>query len=158
LSAVEGGVLSGFVLSVSGIAELEKRIGRSLPPELWTRHLTGHRILVVPEPVSERTRGLLYKPRSAIEREQLEMGAGWVVAVGPLVGQEGAPHPVGVLCSHPTSLLGRHVLFRQYSGVNLKTSQEDTEFGGPYALIVLTDRDVLSVSSAEDENTIRNDP
>jgi hypothetical protein len=75
------------------------------------------------------------------------MGSGWVVSVGPLVGRTGAPHPVGVLCRHPSDLLGRLVLYQMYAGTNLRTSQEDTEFGGQFSLVVLTDRDILQVSA-----------
>jgi co-chaperonin GroES (HSP10) len=142
-------VSRGQTLPPERRAALHAKLGRELSPEVYDLILTGHRVLVVPEPVSERTKGLLYKPRSAIEREQLEMGAGWVIAVGPLAGQLGAPHPVGAHCDHPADLLGRRVLFKAYSGVNLRTSEEDTEFGGQYALLVLTDRDLLTLSEPE---------
>lgn len=123
-------------------ASLAVLLGRDLPEEVWAQQLTGHRLLVVPEPVSERVAGgLLWKPRSVQKRQELEMGAGWVLSVGPCVGQPGAPHPVGVLCTAPTDLLGAHVLFKQYSGTNLRISDEDTEFEGN--LLILTDRDVL---------------
>lgn len=126
-------------------AALDLILGRKLPDEVWEQQLTGHRLLVVPEPVSERVAGgLLWKPRSVQQREKLEMGAGYVIAVGPCVGQPGAPHPVGVLCVQPTDMLGTHVLFKQYSGTNLRISDEDTEFEGN--LIVLTDRDILAWS------------
>jgi len=135
----------GFFLDEPTRKRLAEKLGRELSPEIWEHQLAGHRVLIVPEPVAERTKGLLYKPRSAVEREQMEMGAGWVIAVGPLVGAPGAPHPVGVCCDDPRDLLGRHVLYRSFSGVNLKTSEEDHEFGGQFALIVLTDRDILAV-------------
>ena len=124
---------------------LEKLLGRVLPEEVWAQNPTGHRLLVVPEPVSERVAGgLLWKPRSVQKRQELEMGAGWVLAAGPLVGSPGAPHPAGLLCAAPAHSLGLHVIFRQYSGTNLRISDEDTEFEGN--LIMLTDRDVLSWS------------
>lgn len=138
------GILPGLVLPF-GLrrAALAILLKRDLPAEVWEQQLTGHRVLVVPEPVSEQMAGgLLYKPRSVQKRQELEMGAGWVIAVGPCVGQPGAPHPVGVLCTEPAALLGAHVLFKQYSGTNLRISDEDTEFEGN--LIVLTDRDLLA--------------
>jgi len=135
----------GFCLDEPTRKRLHERIGRELPSEVWEHSPVGHRLLIVPEVVSERTQGMLYKPRTAIDREALEMGAGWVVAVGPLVGAPGAPHPVGIVCEHPRDLLGKHVLFKSHSGVNIKTDQDDTEFGGKHALLVLTDRDILAV-------------
>jgi co-chaperonin GroES (HSP10) len=137
------GLVPGSTLPPSRRAALAKKLGRDLPEEVWSQHLTGHRLLVVPEPVSERTAGgVLFKPRSTVKRQELEMGAGWVIAVGPLVGQPGAPHPGGLMCLRPEDALGAHVLYKQYSGTNLKVSEEDTEFEGN--LIVLTDRDCLA--------------
>lgn len=137
------GILPGLTLPPGPRrVDLAALLGRELPPEVWDQQLTGHRLLVVPEPVSERIAGgLLWKPRSVQKRQELEMGAGWVLSVGPCVGQPGAPHPVGLLCTQPADLLGAHVVFKQYSGTNLRISEEDTEFEGN--LICLTDRDVL---------------
>lgn len=124
---------------------LHAALGRTLPDEVWELHLTGFRILVAPEPVGERHKGLLWKPRSAVERESLAMGAGWVIAVGPEVGSTPQAPPAGALnCPHPVDILGAKVVFRAYSGANLKTSEEDTEFGGQFSLLVLTDRDILA--------------
>jgi len=135
----------GFLLDPELRPALYKWMGRTPNPDLWEQHVTGHRVLIVPTPVLETWKGILYKPRSAHEREQLEAGSGCVVAVGSRVGKPGAPHPVGVECDDPRDLLGRFVLFRQLQGVNLRTSEDDSEFGGQHALIMLTDRDILSV-------------
>jgi hypothetical protein len=136
---------------------LHEKLGRDLGPEVWDLHMTGHRLLIAPEPVSDRMgSGLLYKVRSQKDREALEMGAGWIIGAGPLAGfmGEGAgaqAYPVGLLLRRgtedPTSpgvLLGLHVLYRQYSGINLKTNAEDAEFGGTHSLIVLPTRDILA--------------
>jgi len=146
-----GGVLPGFTLTPTQQEWLHKQLGRDLPPEVYRDSMTGHRILVAPKPVSERWGGMLFKPRSAQEREQAEMGVGWVVSVGPLVGAAGAPHPTGVLTRHPADLLGRQVIYQQYAGTNIKTNEEDTEFGGKFSLLVLTDRDVLQVGRLDEE-------
>lgn len=138
-------IAPGVVLPATRRAALHALLGRTLTEDAWAENLTGHRVLVAPEPVAERTKGLLYKPRSAVEREQLEMGAGWIIAAGPLAGQaESQQHPVGLISQTADDLLGLHVIYRQYSGINLKTTEEDTEFGGQFALVLLTDRDILS--------------
>lgn len=137
------GVLPGLALPLARRGRLAELLGRTIPDEVWNQHPTGHRCLVVPEPVSEQTAGgVLFKPRSVMKRQELEMGAGWIISVGPCFGQPGAPHPVGVLCAEPGEALGAHILYRQYSGTNLRISEEDSEFEGN--LIVLTDRDVLT--------------
>lgn len=132
----------GFALDENLRPRLHEALGRELPTAIYEGYPPGHRCVVAPEPTSEKF-GLLYKARSTMDREQLEMGAGWIVAVGPRFGAPGAPHPVGMVCSDPREALGRHVYFRSFSGVNLKTTLEDTEFGGQWSLIILTDRDIL---------------
>lgn len=140
------GLAPGFVLSPDLRPWLHTVIGRELHPDLYRMHPQGHRLLVVPDPVSERTgSGMLYKPRSAQERQELMMGAGRVVAVGPLVGAAGAPHPVGLLCNHPADLLGRHIYYESYAGTTIRTNEEESEFGEKFSLVMLTDRDILAV-------------
>lgn len=132
-----------FVLEHHRRKLLHEKLGRELPSEVYEQILTGRRILVAPQPVDEKW-GLLWKPRSATEREKLQMGAGWVLAVGPLVGTPGAPHVAGsVLCDKPEDLLGCRVLFKAYTGVALQLEKEEDEWGG--SLVVMTDCDVLAI-------------
>lgn len=128
---------------------LHQALGRTLPDEVWDLRLVGFRILVAPEPVVDRHKGLLYKPRSAVEREQLAMGAGWIIGIGPEVGSTPKAPPAGALHFPEGSrleaiILGAKAIFRAYSGANLRTSEEDTEFGGQFSLLILTDRDILA--------------
>ena len=136
------------VLPLERRSALLAKIGRELHPEVWELRMVGYRMLVVPEPAGETYKGLIHKPRSAQEREALEMGAGYVIAVGPLVGSDeranGLAGAVGL--SHPADLLGARVLYRAYAGTNLRTNEEDAEFGGKFSLTVLTDRDILAWS------------
>ena len=138
-------ILKGHSLSPEQRDALAKRLGRVLAEEVWDHTVTGHRILICPEAVQDKYKGLLYKPRSATEREGLEMGAGWIIAVGPLAGSGDDWYPGGLLCEHPSDLLGLHVVFKSHSGTTIKTSEEDTEFGGQFALLVMTTRDVLMI-------------
>lgn len=135
---------SSLPLSLRGL--LHDKLGRELPEEVYRQQITGRRILVAPQPVDEKW-GLLYKPRGAIEREKLQMGAGWVIAVGPLVGNPGAPHVAGsVLCSEPEDLLGHRVLYKAYTGVALQLDPDEDEWQG--SLVVMTDCDVLAIGEA----------
>jgi hypothetical protein len=137
-------LVTGTQLDEESRKRLHEKLGRELPAEIWEYQMTGARILVVPEPVAERTRGMLYKPRSAVERESLEMGSGWVIAVGPWVGDPNShpPYPGGV-DGPGEALLGHKILYRSHQGVSIKTSDEDPDYGGQYALLCMTDRDVL---------------
>ena len=141
----EGGLMLGYQLSPEQKEALAKKIGRILPAEIWEHSISGHRILICPEPVADRFKGLIYKPRSAQEREGLEMGAGWIIAVGPMAGQEDGWYPGGLRSMTPSILLGRHVIFKSHSGVTIRTNEEDDEWGGKAALLVMTTRDILMV-------------
>jgi hypothetical protein len=122
---------------------LHEKIGRELPDEVYQQRITGRRILVAPQPTDEKW-GLLWKPRSTTEREKLQMGAGWVIAVGPLVGKAGAPHVAGsVLCDAPEDLLGHKILFKAFTGVALQMSADEDEWGG--SIVCMTDCDVLAI-------------
>ncbi|MCI0408603.1 MAG: hypothetical protein L0191_08575 [Acidobacteria bacterium] len=138
------GLLMGATLPPALRAKLYELIGRELPDSVWEHTPTGSRILVAPEPVSETTSGgVLWKPRSMVERQKMEMGAGWIIAVGPHAGDL-APHPGGMMtATGPADLLGLHVLFKSYSGVSLRIAEDEEEFGG--SLLVMTDRDILAV-------------
>lgn len=142
------GILPGFSLPPALRPVLHEKLGRELTPDAYTGVWTGSRVLVAPTPVTHTAAGgLLWKPQSVIERQQMAMGSGWVVAVGPTVGQPGALHPGGVLCDHPTDLLGHLVIYAAYSGTAINTCAEDQEFGGANSLLVMTDRDILHVST-----------
>ena len=137
-------ILSGCHLPAEQRERLYKILGSSINAEVWRYHITGHRLLVCPEPASRTYRGTILLPESAVERGKLEMGAGWVIAAGPMAGtSEGlVPHPGGILCVDPSDLLGVHILYRSHQGINIRTGDDDTEFMGD--LIILTDRDVLA--------------
>lgn len=138
----ENGLLPGFSLPPQKHAALHERLGRELDPRIYELTLQGHRLLVAPDPVDRMHKGLLFMPASAIERQQINMAAGTIIAVGPLVGSPGAPHPVGALCRHPRDLLGAHIIYQAHSGFTLRTGPDDDEFGGPTALVIMTDRDI----------------
>jgi co-chaperonin GroES (HSP10) len=122
---------------------LEPLVGRRLPPFLYQMSMLGHRLLVARDTRQERSKGGIYIPRTTQEADQMSTGAGWVVAVGPLVGSGNAPHPVGLLCENPWDILAKHIFFFAYSGQVFKTSSEDREFISQY--MVTTDRDIQSV-------------
>jgi co-chaperonin GroES (HSP10) len=125
---------------------LTKRLGFALPDEIWNLSMVGCRLLVAPETVQETTSGGIVKPRSAIERQKLEMGSGYIIAAGPAAGKWPELGPAGALDLKIVGRLeGLKVIYRAFAGVNIKTTQDDDEFvGGKYELVVLSDRDVLA--------------
>lgn len=137
-------ILHGLILSPEQRERLVKRTGKDFSEEVWRQQMTGHRMLVCPEPASRTYKGSIFLPSSAVERQKLEMGAGWIIAVGPMAGAQNGilPHPGGLMAEKPEDLLGLHILYRSHQGINIKTSDDDSEFMGD--LIVLTDRDALA--------------
>ncbi len=121
---------------------VEQKLQRTLPNELFNMDLTGHRCLVGMDRADEMYKGLIQKPKSAIDAEQVAAGAGWVISVGPFFGAAGAPHPVGLQCKDPRDMLGRHVYFQMWQGKVFRTDEDDEEFSGKLSLVLLTDRDI----------------
>lgn len=137
-------IARGYTVAPQNRAELHQRLKREIPEAVYGLHMQGHRMLVALDPADEMYRGVLLKPKRAVEREQTEMGSGWVVAVGPVVGQPGAPHPVGLMCDAPEDALGLHVYFQMWTGKVFRTDEDDEEFSGTMSLVVLTDKDIQS--------------
>jgi co-chaperonin GroES (HSP10) len=140
------GILHGYTLEPKDRDQFHLKIGRILDPRVYQLDLLGHRILVAQDLAEEMYKGVIAKPKRSVDQEQREMGSGRVVAVGPLVGDGNSPHPTGLVCAHPTDLLGKQVFYQMYAGKVFRTDDDDEEFGGVQALIILTDRDVQAVN------------
>jgi hypothetical protein len=99
-------------------------------------------MLVAKDKAEDMFRGVIAKPKRAVQDEQNQMGSGWVVSVGPLVGAGNAPHPVGIICTRATDMLGRHVYFGMWAGNVFRTDEGDEEFKSKDSLVIMTDRDI----------------
>ncbi len=132
----------GYSVSGADRFKIEIELKRDLPKELFEMSVCGHRALVGMDRADEMYKGLIQKPKSAIDAEQVAAGSGWVIAVGPLFGAAGAPHPSGVQCDDPRDMLGRHVYFQMWQGKVFRTDDDDEEFSGKLSLVLLTDRDI----------------
>lgn len=137
------GILAGYTLAEGPErGGVEWALRRNLEPMVYQLSITGHRLLVAKDRAEEMYRGVIAKPPRTVKDEENQMGSGWVVSVGPLVGDGNSPHPTGVVCSHPTAMLGKHVYFQMYTGKVLRTDESDDEFESKDSLVILTDRDV----------------
>ena len=136
----------GTSLPVDRRVALHEKLGRELPAEVYDQHLTGHRVLVAPTPIDEKTAGgILFKPRSVVERQTLSASAGWIIAAGPLAGFDDG-YNAGALCEHPSDLLGRYVTFKKYSGTALRVGEKDADSDWEGEVFVLTDKELMTVS------------
>lgn len=133
-------ILDGFT---ANRFDAQKLLGRELDPGLFLLNVLGHRMVVLRDSVAEMRESGIWIPRDSAERLQAGMGRGTVLAVGPLVGSPGAPHPTGLLCDSPVDALLLSVIFFQWAGKTLKKGDMDSEFGGD--VVVLTDRDIQAI-------------
>lgn len=138
-------VLPGFSVPTNERLALYRRLRRPLPEAVFDVQMQGHRLLVAQDKVSEMARGIIHKPKSTVDEEQRSSGSGYIVSVGPLCGQDGAPHPVGIVCDNPYDLLGKHVYYGMHAGKVFRTDDDDEEYGGKVHLIILTDRDIQGI-------------
>ena len=136
------GILAGYTLDDTMRGGVEWVLCRNLDPRVYEVSLTGHRILVAKDRAEEMYKGLIAKPMRSRKDEENQSGSGWVISVGPLVGDGNSPHPTGLICDHPSAMLGKHVYFQMYTGKVFRTDESDDEFESKDSLVILTDRDV----------------
>lgn len=141
--ASEPSLTMGAMASPEGMLRLIGDRAKRIHPKAYHYLPFGYRIMVLPDEVPLTTTSGLVLPDSVREVAQITMGAGVVMAVGPLVGQhiERVPHPGGILVSDPRALLYQHVLFAQHAGAYLQmffTGRKEWD----QIPVMLTDRDL----------------
>lgn len=137
---------TGCSLSPDRREKLHKKLGKVLSDEVYAQILTGHRVMIAPTPVDEVTAGgIIIKPRSAIERQQIQNGSGWIISVGPLAGQDDGYNP-GALSDKPEDLLGRYVTCKRYSGSAIQVSEKDASSDWEGEVYVLLDKEIWTLS------------
>jgi len=93
----------------------------------------GHRVLVLPEEVKEKTDGGIYLPQQAKDREQAAVIVGTLVAVGPQAWD-------GFGDGKPWAGVGDDVIFAKYGGAVVKGID-----GKEYR--ILNDEDIVGVQA-----------
>lgn len=124
--------------------KMEQICGRSLPADLFTFRPWGHRLVVarvapvgrIPVTRDDGTHVELVIPDQA----RRIPAVGWVVSVGPQVGEPRADF-MGVCPYAGNELLGRKVLFGMYAGSEILVGDEfENQYESLYTL--LSDGDV----------------
>ena len=136
------GIVMGHVHSDK--VAIEKALKRTLDPDIFSLCLTGRRVLVGLDKAEDMASGLIHKPRTVVDKEQSEMGSGWIIAVGPQVGEPDSMPPGGLMCSSPEEALGLHIYFQMWAGKTFRTDDADGEWAGKDSLVIMTDRDVMA--------------
>lgn len=121
-------------------APFEEVSGLKLNPKILEVRAQGHRLVVLVNPPPEEY-GLIRLPDKW--RNEEKGGSGWVISVGPLVGNGNTPHPSGPLLSHPAALLYKQIIFGAYIGKIIRVEFFNTESKSPY--VMMTDRDVWAI-------------
>lgn len=130
---------------------LERKTGRAkkLDPRVYDLSMTGSRLLLIRDDPDEEYGGVIIPTTVAIKDPP---GAGWVIAVGPLVGSGSSPHPHGVRCDEADDMLYKHIIFGMYTGSAFTTNP--TERGWHGLFWIMTDRDVWMVQDEVVNDTI----
>ena len=97
----------------------------------------GHRILVKPDPIRDRTSGGLFVPEQARDRQMVEQIFGTIVDVGPNAWKAFDD-------GRPWAVIGDRVAFAKYGGFVI----QDPDTNEVYRL--LNDEDVAAVLSKEE--------
>lgn len=95
----------------------------------------GHRVLVLPEEVKEKTDGGIYLPQQAKDREQAAMIVGTLIAVGPQAWD-------GFGDGKPWADVGDVVIFAKYGGAVVKGTD-----GKDYR--ILNDEDIVGIHAKQ---------
>lgn len=96
----------------------------------------GYNVLVEPTKVEEKTKGGLYLPEDAKEKEQFATMTGELIAVSPMAFSH-SEWPADL--AHLKPKVGDKVLFGRYAGTKHKSDKD----GGEY--VVMRDDDIMGV-------------
>ncbi len=94
---------------------------------------TGGHILVLPDPVEEKTKGGIFLPETAREKEQQAATSGTLIAVGKSAWKD-------LDDGHAWANLGDRVSYGRYAGLTI-TGQDGVDY------TLLNDNDILAVLS-----------
>lgn len=95
---------------------------------------TGHYVLVLPDPVEEKTKGGIFLPNETIENEQRDTTKGTLVAVGPIGWAEFGD-------GTPWAAPGARVSYGKYAGRDMKGADGK-------AYVLMNCEDILAVLDA----------
>ena len=136
------GVEKGAILSQE---EAERLTGQKIHPELFSLMPTGNLVFVVEEKLSDDFSDKIAMPQNMYKPPA---GCGWVIAAGPLAGNEMYSQMVGVasigaISSRPEDLLGLHILMGVQTGVPISLSLLDRKYQGQ--VVMMTSRDIQAI-------------
>lgn len=112
--------MSDRVLSGTALARVEAAVGLTIPQDVLKWRPTGALVVVVVEPVAEKTAGGIVKPRSTQLME--EGGAGYIVSLGPEAGERLAE------AAGTVDLVGLHAVWGRHAGESLVVFDTEDEF------------------------------
>ncbi|MEA2038870.1 MAG: co-chaperone GroES [Thermodesulfobacteriota bacterium] len=90
----------------------------------------GHRVVVLPEVIPEKTDGGIYRPPTNVDREQLAVIKGKIIEIGPTAWMDFSD-------GQPWAKVGDEVVFSKYGG--LIVDDEGIQYR------VLNDEDIVAI-------------
>jgi co-chaperonin GroES (HSP10) len=115
------------VISGDALNTVEAKVGLKIPDSVLNRRPTGDLVVVVVAPAEERTEGGIYKPESTRRAE--EGGAGYIISIGPDVGERLAE------AAGTSDLLGLPVVWGRYAGEGLVVYDIEEEYRTRFRII-----------------------
>ncbi len=147
---VRNGIHTGWACEQEPFEKMYERCtgnARTFDPRVFKLAPCGSRILLVREEEVTKVGHVIIPDTTALKNPP---GAGYIIAVGDMVGAGTSPHPHGVRCDNPAELLYKRIIFGMFSGAEFHTqSYKDGGFATAYWL--LTDRDVWFVDWGVEE-------
>lgn len=139
-------ISTGYMIDQATIEkQLTEKWGEDvrLDPVIFNMHPQGARLLVIREEADKEHGGIIVPDTVRLKNPP---GAGYVIGVGPDVGQPGGvQYPFGVVCEHPSDLLGARIIFGMHTGSEFLT--DITEGGYRTRFWMITGRDIWMIDN-----------
>lgn len=96
---------------------------------------TENKVLVLPDPVEEVTKGGIIKPTASVTSEEWATTTGRIVAVSPLAFNYASPEEWEASGGAPPKA-GQRIIYAKYAGLRVKSKRDGNDY------VVLNDKDV----------------
>jgi co-chaperonin GroES (HSP10) len=139
-----------FMITALQRLGIEKALGFALSEDALSYRPIGDHVLVVVEPIAEKTKGGIV--RTERTREQEMGGSGWILAVGELTPYTTTGHISALGAAFgpdPRAYVGLHAVWGRWSGVNMRVEDVDEDFKSKY--IIMRECDLLAVKAVKEE-------
>lgn len=130
-------------------ADAEALAKHSITKSAFDWYPQGARMLVLKERVKEKV-GSIFISENAQGLQQV--GVGWIIGVGPRVGQPMPPGTIGgVECDEPEDMLGQRIVMGMVAGKVVRFTQLDTDYESDFIVLAPIDPWLIWYGDSEDD-------